>query len=336
MEKPTIQDVARSAQVSLATVDRVLNNRGGVAAKSVLKVEAAIARLGYVRDEAAAALSRGRSYRYVFIVPSGDTGFAASLRREVLKEQTRLAAERVVLDLVTVPPFDVAAQVAALAGLGDADGVAVMATEASEIQDEVARLRDAGMHVVTLVADLPRSGRDVYVGPDNARAGRTAAEFMGRFVGRSHGRILLVAGSLAARDHSERVMGFRAVLRDRFPDLTLLPVVESFDDSARLSALVSHELAQGPLAGVYVSAAGTRGLIDAVTDAEVRPISIVHELTPACRSALRMGYLDLVLDQNPAAEVVQAVRLLRDLSARRALPPEAGDITMNIFVRENV
>ena len=54
---------------------------------------------------------------------------------------------------------------------------------------------------------------------NNVAAGRTAAEFMGRFL-QGAGAVLMVAGSLAARDHSERLMGFRQVLQERFADLT--------------------------------------------------------------------------------------------------------------------
>ena len=50
MPRPTIHDVADAARLSLATVDRVLNNRGGVAEKSVRKVTKAVAETGYVRD----------------------------------------------------------------------------------------------------------------------------------------------------------------------------------------------------------------------------------------------------------------------------------------------
>ena len=65
----TINDIARVAKVSLATVDRVLNARPGVREKTVQKVHKAIADLGYVRDTAAANLARGRVYNFVFILP---------------------------------------------------------------------------------------------------------------------------------------------------------------------------------------------------------------------------------------------------------------------------
>ena len=57
--KPTVNDIARVAGVSLATVDRVLNERPGVRAVTIKKVKAAIDQLGYVRDTAAANLAVG-------------------------------------------------------------------------------------------------------------------------------------------------------------------------------------------------------------------------------------------------------------------------------------
>ena len=41
--RSTLEDVARTAGVSLATVDRVINRREGVRANTVARVEAAVA-----------------------------------------------------------------------------------------------------------------------------------------------------------------------------------------------------------------------------------------------------------------------------------------------------
>ena len=56
--KATLQDVAREAGVSLATVDRVVNRRDGVRGKTAARVEAALAKLGYRPDAAATRLAR--------------------------------------------------------------------------------------------------------------------------------------------------------------------------------------------------------------------------------------------------------------------------------------
>jgi LacI family transcriptional regulator len=58
---PRIQDVARRAGVAIGTVSNVLNNPGLVAARTRLKVESAIADLGFVRNSAARTLAARRT-----------------------------------------------------------------------------------------------------------------------------------------------------------------------------------------------------------------------------------------------------------------------------------
>jgi LacI family transcriptional regulator len=334
MNGPTVHDVATTAQVSLATVDRVLNNRGGVSAKVVAKVKAAVAQTGYVRNIAAANLSRRKVYRFCFVVPSSDTGFVALLLQALEDQRIALVEERILIQIVQTRAFDVADQVAAMRNL-DCDAVALMTSEAPEIQEEVTRLRADGVHVVTLIADLPHSDREGYVGLDNVAAGRTAAEFMGRFI-RPAGAVLMIAGSLSSRDHNERLMGFRSVMKERFDDLTLLPTVEGDDDAATVERLITDAAALQPLVGIYGIGAGNRGLVRAVKALNPKPVVIVHELTPTSRDGLRDGTVDLVLDQDASAAVVAAVRLMRNLIEVRDLPGDTGKIRMNIYSRENV
>ncbi|WP_339772367.1 LacI family DNA-binding transcriptional regulator [uncultured Pseudosulfitobacter sp.] len=334
MSGPTVRDVAEVAQVSLATVDRVLNNRGGVSAKVVDRVKAAVVQTGYVRNLAAANLSRRRIYRFCFVVPSGDTGFVALLHAALAQEQQRLREEQVHVQIVPTRAFDVQDQVAALRKL-DCDAVAVMASEAPEINAQIAALQAAGVRVVSLVADLPSSGRDAYVGPDNVVAGRTAAEFMGRFI-KDAGNVLMIAGSLAARDHSERLLGFQMVMQERFGGCTLLPAAQGADDAARVEQIVLDTARTQPLAGIYAIGAGNRGLVRAVGTLDPKPTTIVHELTQTSREALRTGIFDLVIDQDIRAGVIAAVGVMRDLTEATTPPADAGRIKLNIYSRENI
>ena len=56
----TLSDVAREAGVSTATVDRVLNNRSGVRARTREIVLETATRLGYIAEEDGTALSVDR------------------------------------------------------------------------------------------------------------------------------------------------------------------------------------------------------------------------------------------------------------------------------------
>jgi LacI family transcriptional regulator len=333
MGGPTVHDVAQLAQVSLATVDRVMNNRGGVSAKAVAKVKAAVAQSGYIRNLAAANLSRRRVYRFAFVVPSNDTGFVTLLYDALARERSRLVAEQVLIQIIQTPAFDVTAQIAALRNL-DCDAVAMMASEVPAIQSEIAHLREAGVRVVTLVADLPQSNREAYIGVDNVAAGRTAGDFMGRFLG-AEGAVLMIAGSLTSRDHTERLMGFRHVMQDRFRHITLLPSVEGQDNAATVEQLILDATAC-PLVGIYAIGAGNKGLVRAVEQISPKPVVITHELTPTSRAGLQSGTIDLVLDQDADAAVAAAVRIMRTLTEGHTLAANSGRIRLNIYSRENI
>jgi LacI family transcriptional regulator len=163
--RPTVYDIAAEAGVSLATVDRVLNARPGVRQKTVDKVEAAVHRLGYVRDVSAANLAKRRIYPLVFIVPGGPNSFMRGLEAEIRAAMQRSAAERTSIRIETVPPFDPAAIVSVLDSLdpAEATGVALVATDTPEVTAAVDRLVEKGVHVATLVSDLPEVAADSFL-----------------------------------------------------------------------------------------------------------------------------------------------------------------------------
>ncbi|MGI8747264.1 MAG: LacI family DNA-binding transcriptional regulator, partial [Deinococcus sp.] len=75
MHKPTIQDVARQAEVGLGTVSRVLNNHASVREVTREAVLRAIADLGYVPNPHARRIAGGRSYTISVLLPVVTTEF---------------------------------------------------------------------------------------------------------------------------------------------------------------------------------------------------------------------------------------------------------------------
>src|SRR5690349_17880905 len=130
MGKITIHDVARTAGVSAATVDRVLNRRAGVKAATIDRVESAVRQLNYQPDRLAARLARSREYRFCFVLPTGNNSFMVTLGEEVRATAGRMAPERVTIDTRLTDVFDGMALSQTLDLIGDAyDGVAVVALD---------------------------------------------------------------------------------------------------------------------------------------------------------------------------------------------------------------
>ncbi len=340
MARTTLQDVARTAGVSLATVDRVLNRRPGVHAHTAERVQQAIAQLKYRPDRFAARLARGREHRFQYILPTGSNAFMQALAERVRVTAEYVADERVRIGITHVDVFDGDVLAAALDGLqGEVDGVAVVALDHPTVRQAIDDLVASGVTVVTLVSDAPRSRRSHYIGIDNAAAGRTAASLLGRFVGGRPGKVGLVAGSMALRDHIERQIGFEQVMARDFPALKLLPVREGRDDDDRVEELATGLLRENPdLVGLYNVGAGNGGIVAAL-EASGRArdvVFIAHELTPFSRRQLIRGTIDAVINQDPGHEARSATRLL--IAERENAPYDSGQerIRIDIFVRDNV
>jgi len=341
MVRATVHDVARAAGVSLATIDRVLNRRGGVRAATIEKVEQAISRLDYRRDSAAAMLAKQHEYRLAFVIPTGVNTFLSNLAAEVRRLADVSRADRVSIAIVEVPPFDGEALADALKQLETQSltGAAVVATDNSTVRQAIDRLVAQGVCVVTLVSDVPASKRAHYIGIDNSAAGRTAASLMGRFLRGEKGRVAIVAGSMLLRDHAERRFGFEQVLRTEFPDLVPLPVVEGLDNAAVAEEVLGAQLDRyADIVGVYSLGAGNRGVIAALRKRGLagKICVIAHELTAHSRAALNDGVFAAILNQDPGHEARSAIRILRALADGVAIDPGQERIRIDIYLRDNL
>ncbi len=338
--RPTVHDIAEKAGVSLATVDRVLNNRPGVRAKTRALVEETIAEIGYVRDVAAANLARKRLYRFEFLIPDSDNSFLDQLRGAVHEVAALSRVERIEIGVREVAAFDAQALVAAMreAMAGEPDGIAMVAIDEDSVRAVTAEAAEAGIAVVTLVSDLPGSRRIHYAGIDNLAAGRTAASLLGRFMGGA-GSVGVIVGSLNARDHRERLAGFEQVIERNYPEIRILQLIEGRDDPARVQRLAERLLAEHvDLSGLYSLGAGNRGLVKALrarSSARHLPV-IAHELTATTRAALSEGLFDAVLNQDAGHEVRSAVRVMKAHADGLHTVDAQERIRIDIFLKDNM
>ena len=339
MTSPTLSDVAHAAGVSYATADRVVNRRGNVAPKSIAKVQEAVAALGYVRNVAAANLSRSRVYRLAFLIPKNSNAFFDRIRDHIELTADHLSVERVTAEIIEVAAFAVSGlqdSIAKLARQGF-DGVAIVGLRNTQLEAPLAALREQGVAVIGLVSDLPRDFRSAYIGIDNSVAGRTAARMVGLAHAGGMGAVQIFVGSLEARDHVERLQGFQEVIARDFPQITLRDPILTTDDPALLLSHTRALLAdRSQNTALYNVGAGNSGLVEALGTAPAhRPFCVVHELVAHSRQALQAGLIDLVIDQRPDVEINRAFTVLRALIDERDLPPLPG-LMPTIYVQDNL
>lgn len=204
----TIDDVAREAGVSKATVSRVLNRRDDLLTREITeRVQSTIARLGYTPSPMAQALKRGRSRLIGLVVADVTNPFSVAVLR---------GAEKACRD---------AGYMVMLFNLGNDDlreREAIQALSSYQVEGfilhtlghDTAALREAtqrGKPVVLVDRRLGDAQLDL-VGLDNAGAVRLAA---GHLLDAGYRELLFVTESMkGVSSREERASAFRAFLGD--------------------------------------------------------------------------------------------------------------------------
>nr|MBA3275552.1 LacI family DNA-binding transcriptional regulator [Chloroflexia bacterium] len=79
----TIIDVAREANVSFATVSRVVNGKGYVSAQTRERVMQVMTRIGYTVNRQARVLAGGRTQVVGLLVPDLDTSYIGEILKGI-------------------------------------------------------------------------------------------------------------------------------------------------------------------------------------------------------------------------------------------------------------
>ena len=334
--KTTLMQIAEASGVSMSTVDRVLNQRGGVSPAKEARVLEWANKLNLDR-----VLFRGYLplLKVAVVMQSPKNPFYIGLRDAFNDIRTLLPDLRIHCALHYVDVTDMTATCARISQIaGSHDALIVACPNDPKLADTLRQLSHR-LPVITLVTDLPDSGRIAYVGPDNRQMGRAAGELMGRFIGPAGGQVLLVLGLHRITGHEQREMGFRSVLRERFPACTIVDAVESGEDQTRAGQVVADALLRYPqICGIYNVSAGNSAISRELRSRRLqdRMVLITHELTPERRAMLRDGVIDAIIDQNPRLEAQKAVQVLARHFERSKLEVKLEECTpFNIFIREN-
>jgi LacI family transcriptional regulator len=209
----SVRDVAEAAGVSVGTVSNVLNRPEKVAPETVARVHDAIARIGFVRNDAARQLRAGRSRTIGLVV--------LDLRNPFFTEVARGAEQRAAsegLSVLVANSDEHQEREATHLDLFEEQRVfGVLVTPVAENLPRLARLRDRGIPTV-LVDREARDRSFASVAVDDVQGGRLAAEHL-LDIGRR--RIAYVGGPMSIRQVADRLDGAQAAVRESGTSATI-------------------------------------------------------------------------------------------------------------------
>ncbi|RJK96388.1 LacI family DNA-binding transcriptional regulator [Vallicoccus soli] len=194
----TIQDVARRAGVSAATVSRALNSVGRVDPELVRRARQAAEELGYRPNAVARNLRRQRTAIWVLVISDVENPFFTRMARGV-EDVAAAAGYSLVLcntdeDLVKEQRY---------IGVADQEQAAGVIISPTSHATDVSRIRDRGIPVVAV--DRTMDGQLDSVVVDSRSSAREATEHL---LAQGWRRVACITGPKGAATADERLRGY--------------------------------------------------------------------------------------------------------------------------------
>ena len=302
MNRPTIVDLARTAGVSVSTVNRILGGSASVRPGTIQRVRDAADAVGYYGLGVIDARSRAatRHYRLGFLLQQSSRELYrlfGSKIEDAAQQRADARIEAVIEFADRLEPEHIAAR---LKALGDGcDASAVIAADHPLVGQAIQALRARGKPVVAYITDQSAPDRAGYVGTDNWKLGRTAAWFIAQTACRP-GRVAVFIGNHRYQCQDISDASFRSYMREHARHLAVDDSRPTHEEPKQAYRLLTRLLADGDdLVGVYIAGGGISGVLQALAEAPARPggrISLVcRDIGPETRKGLARGLITAAL-----------------------------------------
>lgn len=212
--KYTMQDVARLAGVSVATVSAVINGTATVSPERTEKVRQAMEGLDYHPDQVARSLRVGKTFAIGMVIPDITNAFFPQVIRGV-EDAARAHGYSVILCNSNEDPQQEDRHLNMLFERR-VDGVLLACTNNAAAYDRLMRRR----FPIVFFDRIPEAPHHGAVGTDNVDASYQAARHL---IEQGHRDIAFIAGNVRLSPHAKRLEGYRKAMQEAH-----LPVRDSY------------------------------------------------------------------------------------------------------------
>lgn len=312
----TIKQIAEMTNVSRGTIDRVINNRGGVNPETEKKVRAAMEALHYLPNKAGQNLAiRKKKLKFGFILFSANpyNPFFSDVEAGIRAKAQELEEFGVTVDIRFTSINKTEEQLAFLDEFSQKgyNGIAIAALNIPAVADKIREISIRGIPVVTVNTDIPNSGRLAYVGSDYFKCGEVAANLMG-LISAGKAKIAIISGSENIMCITERISGFQKFLFEHYPEAKIVCTITNDHYDEIESYLITKKVLEDhpEITAIYLSSGGVHAACRAVAEAKRKITVISNDCTAATRQLLREGIIAASIDQNPGYQGSKPLELL--------------------------
>ncbi len=338
----TIKEIAEMAGVHRSTVDKVLHDRPGVSDPVRQHVQTIIDQCNYQINPIGKALQmQGRLLRIAVLLLEVDA--QTCLKQGIEDELRQYESFQIQTDYFSTPYTDTRSQVQLLKQCrkDQVDGIILSPSNSDQVAEQMKLCKEDKIPVVTVNSDRKGSDRLCFVGEDGIRAGRIGGRLMGEFLGGT-GKVAMFTSdedSQQAFSFSNRAEGFRQIMADDFPKITLLPVVPIMEDPEvmhrQMRALFEEHR---DIDGVFLTSGHVKAAADIIEEHGAKGLRVIcYENYPEILELLSRGIVTATINTKTKGQGTGAMEALLDYLIYDKKPADEYLYTdIEILLRESL
>lgn len=331
----TIKDIAKLANTSRGTVDRVIHKRGKVNKELTDKILAIIDKYGYEPNVAARSLSLSTEDKKVKIgalIGSINHAFFTSIIEGIKSAKAKYLGAETELILKEVKLFDYQAIELTLKEF-EKDKVNLIILGVVLNNELLEKINEMNIPIIALNIDVDSKNKICFIGCDYDNSGRLAAN-VANLILKNKSRISLVIGSLTHAGQVERLNGFIKVLDGNHK---VVSVVENYDNDEISYVKTKEILEDEKIDLIYFLGAGIDGGLKAIKESDKNHIKVLTvDQSEYTISSLQDGSVTASIVQHPYTQGLKSIEYAYAYLIKNKAIPKRKIIENSIYLKESI
>ena len=347
----TIKSIAKEANVSEGTVDRVLHDRGGVSKKTEAKIKEILKKHNFKVNPVARALAMKNKFKILTLMPQYDKDnlFWESPYLGSLKASAEVKNYGVEVNNYFFDQFDADSYLNQFELLMESKPSAVVLVptfvkETKQIIDRLEKLDppagEAGIPYLFFNIDLEGFNNISFIGQDSYMGGYVAGKLMHLSLGEKSSFLIVNTTSNITNYHaiSKRIEGFNDYfVKNDIENKTFTLSIDHFNDIEETKLKINSYLDQNKaIKGIFVPSSRIAAIVEAMDDAYFNKLQLVgFDNTEQNLQCLENDKVAFLISQKPFEQGYDSIHLMADFLVKNKKPANKVYSPIEILTKEN-
>ncbi len=224
MDRIRIKDIAKLANVSVGTVDRVIHGRSGVSESSRQRVEEILKQLDYQPNMYASALASNKKYTFACLLPQHEEGeYWTDVETGIYNAVETYSDFNITVQIAYYDPYDYHSFTKASERILEQrpDGVMFAPTLPQHTKPFTEELTRKTIPYIYIDSNIKEEPALSFFGQDSRQSGHFAARMLMLLTGKGEHEVVIFRkigeGIVGSNQQERREIGFREYMREHHP-----------------------------------------------------------------------------------------------------------------------